>query len=231
MDTATSSLEEVVRNRLTLPGLREESLKIGPGGIQRGRYLLTFSRRALLPGPANRFAALADDLGVDATPLAPHLKSANAIHVGYEPGGVVKLYLEFPPPFAPEPDLAFLAVKAGGRVNRYIRQDGLTADDKKSLLHDVIPAGAIRDTATHCLAYGGPLLLVTEEGSTRRSLDIHLADADLTVGDLPGLSALLTDQSDNLEDIAEQGLGHFAAGLGRDGKPFATIYYGGRHDP
>jgi len=228
METAAPTVDAAVRARLTLPPLREESVKIGPGGVTRGRYLLTFSRRALLPGPAARFQALADDLGLDAGALAPHLSSANAVHVGFEPGGKTKLYLEFPPPFAPEPGLAFLAIKHDKRLNRYVR---LSAAEAKETLLDVVPDSPAHDTACACLSKGGTALEVTEDGSPRRSIDIHLADARMTVADLPGLDDLLAGQRDQLTDIRHQNLGHFACGLGRDGAPFATIYYGGRHDP
>ena len=231
MQVAVSSIDAAVRARLTLPPLREESLKITTNGIERGRYLLTFSRRALLPGPAARFQALADDLGLDATALVPHLKAANAVHVGMEPGNRTKLYLEFPPPQAPEPHLAFLAVKHDNRINRYTRMDHLHHDAQTMLLGDLVPNGPVQTTALACLKRAGGILQVTEDGSPRHSIDIHLADAEMTVGDLPGLDALVAGHDDDLADIRDTNLGHFACGVGRDGTAFSTIYYGGRHDP
>jgi hypothetical protein len=226
---AISDTDAAVRARLSLPPLREESLKISRDGIVRGRYLLTFSRRALLPGPAARFQALADDLGLDASALTPHLSAANAVHVGMEPGNRTKLYLEFPPPNAPAPHLAFLAVKHDSQLNHYNRIDHLTLDQQTQLLHSIVPGSPARATALACLGRAGSVLQVTEDGSNRNSIDIHLADTDMTVGDLPELSALLTGHNDDLSDIRHMTLGHFACGIGRDGTAFATIYYGGRH--
>jgi hypothetical protein len=228
---AISETDAAVRARLTQPPLREESTKISTGGIVRGRYLLTFSRRALLPGPAARFQALANDLGLDASALTPHVSAANAVHVGMEPGGRTKLYLEFPPPAAPTPHLAFLAVKHDNHINRYNRIDHLRVDQQTKLLCDTVPESAARTTALACLSRAGGVLQVTEESSARNSIDIHLADAAMTVGDLPELDALLRGHGDDLSDIRSQQLGHFACGIGRDGAAFATIYYGGRHDP
>jgi hypothetical protein len=226
-----SDTDAAVRARLTLPPLREESLKISTGGIVRGRYLLTFSRRALLPGPAARFQALADDLGLDASALAPHLSDANAVHVGMEPGGRTKLYLEFPPLMAPTAHLAFLAVKHDNHINRYTRIDHLSMDQQKNLLCEALPESAARATALACMSRAGGVLQVTEDSSARNSIDSLLADAAMTVANLPGLDALLDGHSDDLSDIGSQKLGHFACGIGRDGAAFATIYYGGRHDP
>jgi len=231
MAQGQAAIDQAVRARLTLPPLREESLKIGPDGITRGRYLLTFSRRALLPGPKARFEALARDLGLDAAVLAPYVDVANAVHVGMEPETRTKLYLEFPPPQEPETDLAFLAVKHDHRVNRYLRIGHLSHAAKAKLLNAILPDSPGRRTAMECLQFGGHVLQVTEEGSSRHSIDIHLADAKLTVGELPGLSGLLAGQVDDLQDIRHMNLGHFACGIGRDGYPFATLYYGGRHDP
>ena len=231
MDFAISDTDAAVRARLTLPPLREESLKISKDGVVRGRYLLTFSRRALLPGPAARLQGLADDLGLDASALMPHRSAANAIHVGMEPGNRTKLYLEFPPPDAPTPHLAFLAVKHDNRVNRYNRIDHLTLDQQTQRLRDVVPDSPARVTALACLARAGGVLQVTEEGSARKSIDIHLADAGMALGDLPELAGLLDGQNDDLSDVRHMTLGHFACGIGRDGTAFATIYFGGRRDP
>lgn len=231
MQIAISDTDATVRARLTLPPLREESLKVSKDGTVRGRYLLTFSRRALLPSPAARFQALADDLGLDASALTPHLSAANAVHVGMEPDNRTKLYLEFPPLGAPAPHLAFLAVKHDSQVNRYNRIDYLTEDQQSQLLRSIVPDSPARATAIACLPRAGGILQVTEDGSNRNSIDIHLADSDMTVGDLPELTALLRGHSDDLSDIRHLTLGHFACGIGRDGMAFATIYYGGRHDP
>jgi len=231
MALGSSAIDRAVRARLTLPPLREESLKIENDRITRGRYLLTFSRRALLPGPKARFKGLASDLGLDGAVLAPYLDVANAVHVGMEPGSRTKLYLEFPPPNAPDPDLAFLAVKHDNRVNRYRRISHLSHAAKVGILDDILPDSPARRTAMDCLLYGGHVLQVTEDGSPRHSVDVHLADANLPVGELPGLADLLEGQDDDLQDIMHLNLGHFACGIGRNGDPFATIYFGGRNDP
>ena len=222
----TDTIADRVRRRLTLPGLREESVKIGSGRVERGRYLLSFARRALLPGPKARFLALAEDLSLDATALLSELSAACAVHVGIEADGRAKLYLEFPETLAPAPGLVFLAVKHDAHVNRYTRTFRAA-----QLLHGLLPDSPARATALACLPTGGATLHVTEDGGLRSSIDIHLADTGMLVRDLPGLDALVAGYDDDLADIRDEVLGHFAAGIGRDGQPFCTIYYGGRYDP
>ena len=72
-----------------------------------------------------------------------------------------------------------------------------------------------------------------EEGSTRRSFDVRLYEADLKIGEVVGdlvkardLFAVPTDRFDRLiEIIGGKTLGHISAGTGRDGREFLTIYY------
>ncbi|MGB0497335.1 MAG: hypothetical protein ACPGID_03265, partial [Rubricella sp.] len=69
------------------------------------------------------------------------------------------------------------------------------------------------------------------EGSRRRSVDLNIADAGLSVGDLPGLKPLLDAMGLNRRKVGaifQKPLGHFAAGRGADGTPFVTFYYGAR---
>ena len=226
LDTPAARIARLARARMSLPGLREESVKIDAGGVTRGRFLLSFGRDALRPGPKARLAALAADLGLDPAPLLPHVGSVCAVHVGAEADGRAKLYLEFTAGAAPEAGLVYLAVKHDARLNRYLQER-----DPEALLGRAVPEGPMRQTARACLPLAGGLLRVEEEGSPRLSLDLNLADAGLTVGDLPGLEPLLAGRGDALSDLRGEKLGHFAAGTGRDGQPFATIYYGGRHDP
>lgn len=197
--------------RLSGPGLHEDSVKITANGLDWDRRLHSYPRRALLPGPVARFTVIAADLDLDAGPLLPHLKAASDVHLGVE-GKAHKLYLEFP-----DGDLVFLAVKRDSAVNRYTR---VTA-----------PQGAI---AQACAKLGGTVLEVTEDNSPRLSYDVNLSDAGLTVAALPMRLKLLADfnlPAEALDRIADAPLGHFASGVGRDGTPFATIYYGARHDP
>jgi tryptophan halogenase len=73
-------------------------------------------------------------------------------------------------------------------------------------------------------------LEVEEPGSPRCSVDLNLAEWRQKVGDQRALlSRLLGSTAEAeayLDEQAEHGLGHVAAGIGRDGQPFATLYHG-----
>jgi hypothetical protein len=77
-------------------------------------------------------------------------------------------------------------------------------------------------------------LEVTEEGNPRRSFDINVYRANLQVAEIyPLLSMLCRSHSipfdtfhSLYEGIKNERLGHLAAGIGREGNDFFTIYYG-----
>lgn len=75
------------------------------------------------------------------------------------------------------------------------------------------------------------LLRVSEASEGRLSLDLNLYEANLTVTDaIPSILAYLPDMAVVAGDLlalqGDQSLGHIAAGVGRDGLPFLTVYYG-----
>jgi tryptophan halogenase len=78
------------------------------------------------------------------------------------------------------------------------------------------------------------LLEVNEEGSARRSFDLNLYPADLTVrAIMPAVERLGSEFRIPASEIdlalapaSGLSLGHIAGGFGRDGAPFATIYFG-----
>jgi tryptophan halogenase len=78
------------------------------------------------------------------------------------------------------------------------------------------------------------LLEVKEEGSARRSFDLNLYPANLPVrAVMPAVEQLGAEFRIPASKIALAlapasglSLGHIAGGLGRDGAPFATIYFG-----
>ena len=84
------------------------------------------------------------------------------------------------------------------------------------------PAGAhIADARVIGTAATGP----------RRSLDVNLADAGLSVSALGAevsdvFAALGQDPAPFLARHGHKPLGHVAAGAGRDDTPFATVYFG-----
>lgn len=246
------ALSEVER-----PLLFEASAKAIGGTLRAGRFLVSFPRGALGPGPKRRLRQICDQLGAGAGAIAvlDGLQSnALSVHFGYEPeagGPLFKCYLEFSPEDRPSPNLVFVAVKwsptdsADDRdaekdqhvVTRYFARDDLALDAQHQLVDSVVPSGSIRD-AMHTLlsssdsGTGLRLLEVEEPGTPRRSLDLNVAEADRRLRDLSEtLAAALGDGPEVAEYLSAQAddrMGHLAAGVARDGRPFATLYHGAR---
>lgn len=231
------------------PLLREWSVKATPGDLRAGRFLVSFPRRALGPGPRRVLAAICARLGAPGpgwAVLARHQSAAVSVHFGYQPSAgarppVVKCYLEFAPESRPEPDLVFLALKWRGdgaqALAHYRTRDHLAAAAQHALLDAIVPPGVAHDTL-HALIEFAPgqeglrLLEVEEPGSPRRSLDLNLSGCRQTLGDRAELLSRLLGADEAarayLAPRASDALGHVAAGFGRDGLPFATLYHGAR---
>lgn len=241
-DGAEQRLFEVLRG-VDRPWLVERSAKIIGGNVRDNRMLVSFPRGALGPGPSRQLMRMCQSLGAPKEGLdylLAHQSGASTVHFGLEPeqtGPLYKCYIEFAPGDAPEPELAFLALKwcaVDGRfaLSRYWRRDDLSARKKQALVSDCLPDGRIQEMFLKMLAMGkgAPLLEVDETSGPRRSLDLNLADCGWTVGEqadclrqglkgCPGAAVYI--------DLhAEEKLGHIAAGTARDGRAFATVYHG-----
>jgi tryptophan halogenase len=76
-------------------------------------------------------------------------------------------------------------------------------------------------------------LEVTEPASARHSFDLNVYNADLRMAELTNeiralgqaLGIADTETSVLLAETAESTLGHVSGGVGRDGRPFLTVYY------
>lgn len=220
------------------PRMQEPSVKATAGGLQTDRLLVTVPRRALYPGPRTRLARLLAALGapggVDLSPLWP---GAVAVHFGAE-GATRKCYLEFRDT-PPAPGVVFHAVKWRGdrvRTDRYVDRAGAAG----ATIDAAVPHGPAR-AACHTLmarsaaadpAGRGFLLEVTGQDDARRSVDVNLAHCGLSVGDVADTLAPAIRAAggaaggDWVSAHAAAPLGHVAAGLGPDGAPFVTVYFG-----
>ena len=215
----------------------ERSVKLCAGQARHGRALYSV---ALGPDPRAELLAAAEALGAPAeavAPLLPYAGAATHLHFGAEPPATAKLYLEFAAPPPRRADLVFLAAKwradgaASPALATYSRRD----EALEALLARLVPAslhGPLRALAARA---GAPprALEVAEPPSPRRSLDLNLYDAGLTLADaaaeLRALHAALgvPGAEGFLAAHGAEPLGHVAAGTARDGAPFATIYFGG----
>jgi hypothetical protein len=227
------------------PLLRERSVKSGAAGLRPGRYLVSFPRGALGPGPRRTLQSICARLGAPEAGFAAldlHQSRACAIHFGYDPepaATVLKCYLEFALEDQPEPGMVFLALKwrsdGAQALARYWRRDGIGDPAQRAIVNDILPPGPVRKTML-ALMRASPeaealrFLEVEEQGSPRRSVDLNLAGWHQKVGERKALLSTLLGATAQarayLEDQAEDGLGHVAAGIAQDGQPFATLYHG-----
>jgi hypothetical protein len=242
--TGAATLRDALAD-IERPLLFERSAKTIGGALRTGRFLASFPRAALCPGPSRALRAILGRLGAPeqgAALLDRHQARAVSIHFGHEPeetGVLTKCYLEFPPDARPEPDLVFLALKWDGAgqeaLSLYRSRDALSAPERRGLIRHLLPPGPALDLFEELGARPGSglrLLEVEEPGSPRRSLDLGLADLGLRVGDHgAALAGVLGGTPAAQAWAAAQGgdrLGHLAAGVARDGRPFATVYHGVR---
>lgn len=233
------------------PLLFESSVKAIGGTLLTGRFLVSFPRAALGPGPSGRLRRICEQLGAGPDAIAvldPLQSKAVSVHFGYEPetdGPLFKCYLEFPPEARPSPDLVFVAVKWSPPdgyehthvVTHYRSRDALDPEARLQLVDSVLVPGRVQDVMHELLSLkvsgsGLRLLEVDEPGAPRRSLDLNVAEADRSLRDLSDtLVAALGDTPEAVEYLgshADDRMGHLSAGVARDGRPFATLYHGAR---
>jgi hypothetical protein len=219
-----AALRRGLRSVLRHDPLSAPSCKISAAGVADQRVLLTFPRAALLApdDPAPLVALVGGHLPAA---MADQWQSAEVIHLGLdgdEAGGAIrKLYLEFAPDAAPEPNLAYLALKCGGgrqAMHRYER-----VSDAAALLAALDLPPALAEPAAWLARLSGDLLRVTEPGSARLSLDIGLADLDATQDVLPMVARMVA--AVNPQAPAPLALpSHVAMGRDRLGSVFVTLY-------
>jgi hypothetical protein len=229
---------------LDAPRIFEESVKLSQGVLSEDRGLVSMDRRALYPGPRTTLAEVCATLGCDdCSALVPNLAAAHSVHFGAD-DGIGKCYLEFAPDTAPTPGLVFLALKWAGldrRLNHYTSVTHHSHAAKGALLDALVPAGPVRDAmhASLDLARDGDpdgvavVLHVTETGTSRASVDISVADARLTLGDVasviaPVFAGFGVDPAPFLDAHGTAQFGHIAAGMDSKGAAFATLYFGAR---
>ena len=243
---------------------QERSFRIAPGSLQANRFLLSIGSRQMPPDALERAWAIARHLGLPAA-LRPEVETAFAradhLHFGFEgdPARVIcKLYFErtvsgleaASARESGQPALQYEAFKwnvAGGEVVRsgYHWFAGLSVagmGERIAALCAQADAAvadmgrAVLDAAASRLPPDRLLYLeVVEPGQPRRSFDLNLYDADLTVRDLQAVLFSMRDhfairpgQFQALYDqIKTRRMGHVAGGIHRNGQPFFNVYFGG----
>lgn len=238
----------------------EPSVKLVPGQALSDRFLLTVSRADLGPRPARRLLDLAHALGMDPAlepPLLAHAPVADVVHLGYEAGPppVYKIYLEHvrelrrersrPGPSA-DPILVHFAVKwtpeHPGAIARYTCLKSQSIDSMRERIGALLPARRAADLARDLLDRAASrvaaddilFMEVEEPGNPRRSFDLNLYRAAIPLVELEDWISstwlYFGDPQPRLE--ARPGdFGHLAAGTGRDGREFFSLYFGVESHP
>lgn len=252
------SLLELVDARGLAYG-REDSFKMAKGSLLAERFLLGIRTARI---PAKTFLDIAAGIGMPEkfrSPFLGQLPDADVVLFGMEDGEtglVYKAYLEFWDKVrrevlasgTNEPALLNLGFKWYARdssinvVSRYtcypmldlagmlrrIRGIYGAATDQPSCqiaLH-LVQLAAARNAASIYME-------VSEEGTLRRSYDINLYKANLTLGAIEPVLleaasryALPREQFDALYSrVRNRLLGHLSGGMARDGSDFLTVYY------
>ncbi len=250
-----AGLREVLAT-LSFPFIEERSIKVSPGRVSADRLLLSFVGRSLDPDRKASLLSISRQLGLsrdDAGQLVDLVDHAETVHFGADNDRDValKIYLEFPlgarPPGLLPPDTVFFAVKwvPGRRATFSIYRD-LPDVRAASTIREVAQAltlsPVLRDFLDSVLAgavsnapdYGFPTMEVVDVGTPRRSIDVNLYGASVRVaaqqvalGRLAqGLAIPAASLAAALPAAGDPFLGHVSLGHGRDGEPFATIYFG-----
>ena len=241
---------------------REDSFKLSRAGLLTNRFLLGIPLQEITLARVMHLCKTLGMPHRCQASVLDHLGRANLIFFGLEDDGergVYKVYLEFWDSVrrqvrstgSTDPLLLNLGFKwrAGGdgsdvRVARYTCFPLLSVYDILGRLHQVYAGG--RSPATHAGASGiiqraaaanpsASFLYVeaSEEGNPRRSFDVNLYKANLSVGDI---QPFLVEVARHfripcetldpwLRRIAARPLGHLSGGLDKDGQDFMTTYY------
>ena len=242
----------------------ERSCKITGGGVFSDRYLLSVHRTALGADPLGQIRSLFAPVGMPdalAAELAPNWIGTDVVHFGYEAADdveICKVYFEHVDALrraqAQGDDQPVLVHRAWKwplpAAQRFLVTDYTWR--KKTLGENLMtrisqfcePAGdghpsvrvvrKVREAAGDAVAFDDLMLLEVEEGTERRSFDLNLYPAKLTLRQIaPALDRLGDDfgvqraQFDAVFDpILGLKLGHISGGYSRDGRPFVTIYFG-----
>lgn len=246
---------------LRVPYRHERSFRLAHQSLQANRVLLSVGRAQLGDAAAGRLLGICERLGLPPAmrgQVEEHWARSRAVHFGFESDGARSLYkVYFERADADDaarrapagtPVLLHLAWKWDAALpahcvtTRYEWIPRLGVAEMRERMARACGAGPLLEAAQSVLELAAArvdparlqYLEVGEEGNARRSCDLNLYDAGLTVRDAQAPLARLREhfalragQYQALYDqVRARTFGHFACGLHRDGAPFATVYYG-----
>jgi hypothetical protein len=241
---------------------REDSFRLSHAGLLTQRFLIGIPTKDISPACILKWCdALGMPQRLQTT-LLQHLSEANMVGVGLEDTrdhGVYKMYLEFWDKVRLEvgrtgrtdAQLLHLGFKwraegddSDGRIARYFCFPQLSVHDTLARIEQIYSGAATRTAQELALgivrraATTAPTELflyveTSEEGNPRKSFDINLYKAELTMADIdPFLRDLgrhygLPDEEflQLLANVGPHLLGHLSGGLDRGGNDATTLYY------
>lgn len=251
-------LLDLIRD-LHVPHGFEYSFKTCERLLLANRFLVTMHKDSLGEDYRDKVLAIcAETRAPDAFMEAIEEKLAAAwmLHFGFEgseKGGMHKVYLEFPLPAVSEPTLLHLSYKWDPvhpercAVGRYIRYPLVAYEELAGRIRELLEechrpgafeiADAILRLAVPHVLNSFHYLEVSEEGNPRRSFDVNLYAANLTMGDIrPQLLSMAERNSlrmdefcKSLDTVSNRKFGHLAGGIDREGRDFFTIHFGVVH--
>jgi hypothetical protein len=195
-------------------------------------------------------------------PFADRLKAANYVHFGFEQrerSCIHKVYMEYWTTWREELEAKRRTEPfIGGYGYKWDPASEAASALTRYVCHPLLaPLGMLERVARLCGPSGGALpaalarglleaaatripvekmlyLEADEEGSSRRSFDINLLQAGLTLAELEPLWTALCRHygldmgtfGELLRPVRSQRFAHIQGGVDRDGRGFVTIYYG-----
>ncbi len=229
----------------------ERSFKVFRNIILTDRFLLSVRSNAI---PRDKTLDVCRRLDLPAPfwePLLQNLPDTRFVHFGFEEnekGSVYKVYLELNFKNRHYPFLVYLGFKwdpgdeARRAVARYTCYPSFTPKDiieKVSLAFAGPDAGAVEIAkgivdAARRVAQDILYVEVTEDGNPRRSFDLNMYDACLTLGAIRPLLLRMGDHcrlppeqfAAFIETIKAKRLGHLSGGIDREGRDFFTVHFG-----
>jgi hypothetical protein len=234
----------------------ERSFRMSAGALLANRVLLSLDPRKLGAEAPARVLGICDALGLPGAlraEAARQLMEARGVHFGFEGEGGRALYKAY---FerrdanvkGKSPVLLHVAFKWDAEdasrhvVTRYHWYPDLSAAQLKARMKKICGDTPVLEAGAALLALAAKrvpaeelqYLEVREQGSERLSFDLNVYDAGLALRDAQPLLAKLRqhfalrpgEYQALYDQVRARPLGHFAGGVHRDGKAFATVYYG-----
>jgi hypothetical protein len=240
----------------------ERSFRLSPAGLSPDRFLMSVTKEAIPNSPEESIAGICRDLQMPDPMLEEairELADAEFVHWGLEDDPeqrICKVYLEYPiPKVVFDPDHGPLQLHLAFKWNPckpsqavrtcYQLYPHLELSQIQDRLKQIYTCGnsspslsiadsILKKTAERLPSREIQYLEVNEASNPRRSFDLNLYDAELTIADLRAeivqMANRFSQDTDKINAFVDQirhfPAGHLAGGTHRNGSDFFNVYYG-----